>query len=67
MKQAPHDQRIIWQRTNHSEFPYETKVDGVRWQIRVNDFPAEALYTLLIAGQEREDYDEWPSRWRRPD
>lgn len=46
--------------------PYEAEVDGERWTVRINDFPAEPLYTLLVEGVEEEDLDAWPSAWTRP-
>lgn len=57
---------IAWQRSSRAEFPYLAEVDGQHWVVRVNDFPAEAMYTLLIDGAERADYDDWPAAWRRP-
>jgi hypothetical protein len=35
--------------------------------IRVNDFPAEPLYTLLVDGEEVEDLEDWPEAWTRPE
>ena len=67
MTANPHLLPIPWRRTPRAEFPYEADVDGQHWQVRVGDFPAEALYTLLIDGQEVADYDEWPKAWKRPD
>lgn len=58
---------LDWRRAAGSaEFPYEAMVDGLLWRIRVNDFPAEPLYTLLIADEEIGDLDDWPPSWRRP-
>jgi hypothetical protein len=54
---------IVWEQTGDGEFPYRGEVDGRTFTIRVNDFPAEPLYTLLIEGQEVEDLDDWPSAW----
>ena len=56
---------LQWQRTPDAEYPFETTVDGGRWQIRLNDFPAEAMYTLIIAGQEISDFDDWPKAWQK--
>lgn len=55
-----------WRPTGTAEFPYAATVDGRDWLIRVNDFPAEALYTLLVDGREIGDFDDWPDGWRRP-
>jgi hypothetical protein len=40
-------------------------VGGRTYIIRINDFPAEPLYTLLIDGKEVEDLEDWPSAWVR--
>ncbi len=57
---------VQWEATDEAEHPYRSDVSGVTWQVRLNDFPAESLYTLLIAAEEIGDFDEWPSGWRRP-
>ena len=31
--------------------PFEAIVDGRRYTLRVNDFPAEAFYTLFVDGR----------------
>lgn len=63
---TPHSRPVVWHRTSRAEFPYEADVDGARWQIRINDFPAEPMYTLLINGQKFSDYDDWPNAWKKP-
>ena len=67
MTSAAHLRSIAWHRTPRAEFPYEATVDGQHWEVRVNDFPAEALYSLLVDGRETANYDEWPPAWKRPD
>ena len=62
----PTAREIAWRRTASAEIPFEAAVDGRRWTVRVNDFPAEPLYTLLIDGEKVEDLDAWPGAWRRP-
>lgn len=57
---------IQWERGCNAEFPYAATIDGQRWQIRVNDFPAEPLYTLMIDDAPVLDLEDWPSLWRRP-
>ena len=46
---------------------FEADVDGARWSIRLNDFPDEPLYSLLINGDEVMHFDDWPEIWIRPD
>lgn len=57
---------VCWGRGPTAEFPYQAVVDGSVWSVRVNDFPAQPLYTLLIDGREVADLDEWPPAWQRP-
>ena len=57
---------LAWDTGADAEHPYETQVDGQRWQIRINDFPAEVLYSLLVEGYEIMRFNDWPSAWRRP-
>lgn len=57
---------IRWEHSGDGEFPYHAEVDGRTLTVRVNDFPAEQLYTLLVDGTELLDLDDWPTVWRRP-
>jgi len=56
---------LSWERTGDAEVPWRVEVDGTAWRIRVNDFPAEALYSLLIDDAEVLDFDDWPDAWAR--
>lgn len=57
---------VRWQATGDGEHPYRAAVGPERWVLRVNDFPAEPLYTLIVDGAERLDLEDWPPAWRRP-
>ncbi|WP_156751607.1 hypothetical protein [Mycobacterium sp. 1245111.1] len=57
---------IGWEATGDGEFPYRCDVAGVRYSLRVNDFPAEPLYSLMADGVVLADLDDWPSAWLRP-
>ena len=57
---------IAWAHTGDGDFPYRATVDGVELLLRVNDFPAEPLYSLLVNGQVAEDLEDWPAPWVRP-
>lgn len=46
---------------------FRAKVDGTNWAIRMNDFPEEPLYSLLIDGIVIIHFDNWPNFWKRPD
>jgi hypothetical protein len=41
-------------------------VSGATFMIRINDFPTEPLYTLMIDEQEIEDLEDWPAAWEKP-
>ena len=45
----------------------EATVDGKPWAVRINDFPDEPLFTLIIAGVEVMHFDDWPEFWHRPE
>jgi diadenosine tetraphosphate (Ap4A) HIT family hydrolase len=60
------EQVVQFRSTGDAEFPYEAVVGDRRWLLRLNDFPAEPLYTLLIDGREAQDLEEWPAAWQRP-
>lgn len=59
------DQSIYWKKTQTPEYPYEASWDGKIIKVRLNDFPAEPLYTLIIDGNPVESFDEWPLAWIR--
>ena len=45
---------------------YKSNVRGQTWKIRLNDFPDEPMYSLLVEGREIIHFDEWPSEWIKP-
>ena len=57
---------VVWEATGDGERPYRARVRGTTLTLRVNDFPAAPLYTLLVDGQEVDDLEEWPASWARP-
>jgi hypothetical protein len=57
---------VVWKHTSDAEFPYAADVDGRRFVIRINDFPAEPLYTVMSEGEELCDLEDWPKAWVRP-
>lgn len=56
---------LTWYKTTDPYHPYHTDVDGNRWLLRINDFPEEPLYTLLIEGSAHLSFDDWPAAWKR--
>jgi hypothetical protein len=52
---------------NNEGVIYHSDVDGHRWRIRLNDFPDEPMFSLIIDGAEVIHFNDWPSEWgRRP-
>lgn len=47
--------------------PFKAEVDGHQVLIRLGDFPVEAMYTLIVDGEEGEEFDDWPPAWKRPE
>jgi hypothetical protein len=63
---APYFARnIVWEKTDDVDFPYVAPGEGGSMKIRLNDFPAEPMYTLLADGAVICDFDDWPENWRR--
>lgn len=58
---------IAWEHTGDGEVPYRAAIGESTLTLRVNDFPAEPMYTLLVNGQEIEDLESWQSAWQRPE
>jgi len=46
--------------------PFCARVGAAYWAVRLNDFPEEPLYTLLIDDEPVGDFDDWPATWRKP-
>ena len=57
---------LFWQPTGDARFPYAAHARNRRYVLRLNDFPAEPLYTLMLDGEALLDFDDWPSAWVRP-
>ncbi len=55
---------IKWNATGDAEFPYEAMLEGENTRIRVNDFPADNLYSMIV-GDTEFDFDDWPSAWSK--
>lgn len=57
---------IAWREGDDPVFPYRATFEGVNCAIRVNDFPEDALFTLIIEDGGTFDFDDWPAQWTRP-
>lgn len=49
-----------------SNIVYASNKEGQNWKIRMNDFPAEPLYTLIVDGNEIIHFNDWPENWSKP-
>ena len=58
-------QNILWHKTTDTEFPYVAAGKHGEMKIRLNDFPAEPLYSLVINDVVLCDFEQWPPRWQR--
>ena len=55
---------VVWYPTNDPIQPFHAEVGGESWRLRIDDFPAEHLYTLLINSKEVGAFDDWPKNWK---
>ncbi len=58
--------QVAWENGIGPEYPYVADFEGERWVIRLNNFPAENLYTLIVDDVEVAHFDDWPELWSRP-
>ncbi len=55
---------IKWYVHNSTEYPYITIINGNTFMLRVNDFPDNALYTVVdFYLNEYFDLDDIPTNW----
>ncbi|MDP3640286.1 MAG: hypothetical protein Q8R53_03740 [Nanoarchaeota archaeon] len=58
-------EHLDWKVTGDPTEPYQTEVRGTVLRVRLNDFPDESLYMLLVNGTEVQTLEEWPSTWKK--
>ena len=58
--------KVNWEAGGDQRVPYVATVDGERWEVRLGDAKAGALYTLVVNGTAVEELNEWPETWLRP-
>lgn len=56
---------LNWIATGDLDIPWATDVDGTPWQVRLNDFPDEVMYSLLTDGKVVGNFHDWPKIWGR--
>ncbi len=57
---------IGWRKSADGEFPFIARCGAGELASRLNDFPAEPLYTLIVDGKAATDFDDWPAHWSKP-
>ncbi len=55
---------IQWADTDKAEYPYQAHINDQIWEIRINDFPEEEMYTLIIMNEEIIHFTGWPQTWK---
>src|ERR1041385_321768 len=56
---------LSWSSTDDPFHPWATAVDGAIWRVRINDFPHELMYSLIIGNENAGDFHDWPETWQR--
>jgi hypothetical protein len=56
---------VAWTTTADLDSPWAAEVDGARWQARLNDFPDEIMYSLIVDGAVVGAFHDWPETWQR--
>jgi hypothetical protein len=49
----------------HDSYSWTTEVDGNSWRVRINDFPDELIYSMMIGSENAGDFHNWPETWQR--
>jgi hypothetical protein len=58
--------KLTWKRTDDLDHPWATsEVDGQLWRVRLNDFPDDVMYSLVIGDTTIDDFHDWPETWQR--
>lgn len=57
---------ISWAATEELDTPWRSQSGRHSLTVRLNDFPDEALYSLLVDGTVVAHFDDWPALWTRP-
>ena len=58
--------KITWKSGADPLYPYRAEYEGGQCLVRINDFPDDHLYTLIVNDREVAHFDDWPLCWTRP-
>ena len=56
---------MSWRATDNVDQPWATEDAGETWRIRLNDFPDDLMYTLIINERIIGSFHDWPECWHR--
>jgi hypothetical protein len=56
---------LEWRSTEDADFPWAAESDGKMYRVRLNDFPDEWMYSLMVDGAEMGYFHDWPESWTR--
>lgn len=56
---------LRWTRTADATVPWQAAAGKAICRLRLNDFPAEPMYTLLVDGRPLGDLEDWPACWKQ--
>jgi hypothetical protein len=57
--------QVAWTASGDLQHPWTADVDGQTWRVRLNDFPDDLMYSLLIGDAASGDFHDWPETWQR--
>ena len=57
--------KLVWESTGDVIYPYQATLGESTLKIRLNDFPEEIMYSLLIDNQDMVDFEDWPQTWKK--
>lgn len=62
---AQRQKPLSWQETEDTDFPFAGHWGGAAARLRLNDHPAEPLFSIIVQGQNVGNLEAWPEAWSR--
>lgn len=57
--------KLSWRTTDDVDHPWSTEAGEDTWRVRLNDFPDEIMYTLIVNDEVIGNFHDWPKTWLR--